>query len=82
MPDLFDLNFSTICLVSSEFSFDSNSDSDKFSIAKSPLARVSPWLLWLPKMMSVESRARACPTAAASCPIDKWAGPAYLKGVS
>ena len=40
--DLFDLNFSTICLVSIEFNFDFKSDSDKFSIAKSPLARVSP----------------------------------------
>ena len=47
-------------------------------MAEKPLARISPWLRWDPKMWSSGVSAKAIPTAAASWPIERWAGPAWL----
>jgi len=47
------------------------------SMALSPLARISPWLRWEPKMMSFTPSVNAWPTAEASWPTDRWAGPGW-----
>ncbi len=41
-------------------------------------ARISPWLRCEPKTWSSAPRAAHCPTAADSCPMERWAGPRWL----
>ena len=55
-----------------------SSSSGRISMLRSPFARISPWERWLPKIKSSVSRAYAIPTAAASWPAERWAGPGLL----
>jgi hypothetical protein len=47
-------------------------------IAAYPFANTSPWLRWEPKIISSSPSVYAIPTAAASCPVYRWAGPVYV----
>src|SRR5437016_73866 len=53
----------------------SNCASLSWRMAENPLARISPWLRCEPKMWSSGPSGKAIPTAAASCPMERWAGP-------
>ena len=55
-----------------------SSSSPSARMAEKALARISPWLRCEPKMWSSGVSAKAMPTAAASWPIERWAGPAWL----
>ena len=57
------------------FMMRSSSSSLSVRIARNPRARNSPWLRCEPKMMSSLFSVNAMPTAAASCPVERCAGP-------
>ena len=55
-----------------------SSSSESFSMALRPLARMSLWARWEPKIKSSGFRWNAWPTAADSWPMDRCAGPGWL----
>jgi len=56
-------------------------DASSLRAAENDFARISPWLRCEPKMKSSASSSAAWPTAAASWPADRCAGPLWLYSI-